>query len=67
MILVQNIHLILVQVYQLVLLYHDLGIFKWEKLGIAYPLINVKPPTKERVENAKKLLYTSEYRGYLSR
>ena len=47
--------------------YHDLGIFKWEKLGIAYPLINVKPPTKERVENAKKLLYTSEYRGYLSR
>ena len=36
--------------------YHDLGIFKWEKLGIAYPLINVKPPTKERVENAKKLL-----------
>lgn len=47
--------------------YHDLGIFKWEKLGIAYPLINVKPPTKERIENAKKLLYTSEYRGYLSR
>lgn len=50
-----------------VLPYHDLGIYKWEKLGIAYPLINVKPPTKERVENANKLLHTSEYRGYLLR
>lgn len=50
-----------------VLPYHDLGIYKWEKLGIAYPLIDVKPPTKERVENANKLLHTSDYKGYLSR
>lgn len=50
-----------------VLPYHDLGIYKWEKLGIAYPLINVKPPTKERIENANKLLHTNEYKGYLSR
>ena len=50
-----------------VLPYHDLGIYKWKKLGIAYPLIDVKPPTKERVENANKLLHTSDYKGYLSR
>lgn len=50
-----------------VLPYHDLGIYKWEKLGIVYPLINVKPPTKERIENANKLLHTSDYKGYLSR
>lgn len=50
-----------------VLPYHDLGIYKWEKLGIAYPLMDVKPPTKERVENANKLLHTSDYKGYLSR
>ncbi|NAS19899.1 pyruvate formate lyase 1-activating protein, partial [Clostridium butyricum] len=28
---------------------------------------DVEPPTKERIENAKKLLHTSEYNGYLSR
>lgn len=50
-----------------VLPYHNLGIYKWKKLGIAYPLMDVKPPTKERVENANKLLHTSEYKGYLSR
>lgn len=50
-----------------VLPYHDLGIYKWKKLGIAYPLMDVKPPTKERVENANKLLHTSDYKGYLSR
>ena len=50
-----------------VLPYHTLGTFKWEQLGIEYPLKDVKPPTKERIENAKKLLHTSEYNGYLSR
>lgn len=39
-----------------VLPYHTLGVFKWENLGIRYPLENIQPPQKERVENAKKLL-----------
>lgn len=50
-----------------VLPYHILGTFKWEQLGIDYPLKDVQPPTKERIENANKLLHTSEYKGYLSR
>ena len=50
-----------------VLPYHTLGTFKWEELGLEYPLKDVKPPTKERIENANKLLHTSEYKGYLSR
>lgn len=39
-----------------VLPYHTLGVFKWENLGIRYPLENIQPPQKERVKNAKKLL-----------
>ena len=39
-----------------VLPYHTLGIFKYEKLGIPYPLDGVEPPTKERIENAKTIL-----------
>jgi pyruvate formate lyase activating enzyme len=39
-----------------VLPYHTLGIFKYEKLGIPYPLDGVEPPTKERIENAKTFL-----------
>ena len=50
-----------------VLPYHDFGIYKWEKLGITYPLADVKPPTNERIANANKLLHANEYRGYLSR
>ena len=50
-----------------VLPYHILGTFKWEQLGIDYPLKGVEPPTKERIENVRKLLHASEYNGYLSR
>lgn len=40
-----------------ILPYHTLGIFKWENLGINYPLEGYKPPTKEEVEKAEKILH----------
>lgn len=39
-----------------VLPYHTMGIFKWENLGIPYPLQGIDTPTKDRVENARKIL-----------
>ena len=39
-----------------VLPYHTLGEAKYERLGIPYPLKGVKPPEKERIENAKRIL-----------
>ena len=39
-----------------ILPYHTLGKSKYEKLGIPYPLENVKSPTAEEVARAKKLL-----------
>lgn len=39
-----------------VLPYHTLGVFKYEKLGIPYPLDGVSAPTLERVENARRIL-----------
>lgn len=39
-----------------VLPYHTMGVNKYEKLGIAYPLAGVKAPSRERVENARRIL-----------
>lgn len=39
-----------------VLPYHTMGAVKYRKLGIKYRLEGVSPPTKERVENAKRIL-----------
>lgn len=44
-----------------VLPYHTMGEVKYQKLGISYPLAGVKPPDKERVENAKKILRAGKY------
>lgn len=49
-----------------VLPYHTMGIFKWEDLGLDYPLKGIEPPTSDRVENAKKLLHVNDYQGYLT-
>ncbi|MBQ7948544.1 MAG: pyruvate formate lyase-activating protein, partial [Clostridia bacterium] len=39
-----------------VLPYHTMGVVKYEKLGLEYPLKDVASPTKERVMNAKNIL-----------
>ena len=36
--------------------YHNLGRYKWEKLGITYPLEGVSPASDEDVEKAKNIL-----------
>ncbi|MGT2865775.1 pyruvate formate-lyase-activating protein [Streptococcus fryi] len=50
-----------------VLPYHTMGEFKWRELGIPYPLAGVKPPTAERVRNAKALMETESYEDYKKR
>ena len=39
-----------------VLPFHQLGKYKYEALGIPYVLAALQPPSKERVENAKRIL-----------
>lgn len=39
-----------------VLPYHTMGVVKYEKLGMEYPLKDVAAPSKERVMNAKAIL-----------
>lgn len=39
-----------------VLPYHTMGVVKYKNLGLPYRLEGIEPPTKERVENAKKIL-----------
>ena len=39
-----------------VLPYHTLGVFKWKALGIPYRLEGIDPPSKERIENARRIL-----------
>lgn len=36
--------------------YHTMGVVKYEKLGMEYPLKDVQAPTKERVMHAKRIL-----------
>ena len=40
-----------------VLPYHTMGEVKYQKLGYEYPLKGLEPPTKERVINAREILY----------
>ncbi|MDT2740722.1 pyruvate formate lyase 1-activating protein, partial [Enterococcus canintestini] len=50
-----------------ILPYHTMGKYKWQELGLKYPLEGIEPPTENRVKNAKELLHTDEYMKYLTR
>ena len=39
-----------------VLPYHNMGLYKWEELGIPNQLKDVKPPTREEVDKARAIL-----------
>ncbi len=39
-----------------ILPYHNMGAYKWEKLGMKYPLENVEGPSAESIETAEKIL-----------
>ncbi len=39
-----------------VLPYHTLGVFKWENMGIKYPLEGIRPPEAERIVRAEEIL-----------
>ena len=36
--------------------YHDMGKFKWKKLGVNYALEHVRPATSDDIEKAKSIL-----------
>ena len=46
-----------------ILPYHTLGLFKWQKLNIPYPLPDAVPPTAEQVRRAEDLLEVRRYPG----
>ena len=49
-----------------ILPYHKLGVYKYEALGIRYPLEGIEPPTADRVENARRILRCDQYTKYLT-
>lgn len=46
-----------------VLPYHTLGLAKWVKMGIDYPLDGVKVPTDEQIKRAEEILHTADYQS----
>lgn len=45
-----------------VLPYHTFGEYKWKELGYPYPLEGIEPPSKERIENANRILHTDTWK-----
>lgn len=39
-----------------ILPYHNLGKYKWDELNVKYELENIKPPTTDEINKAKKIL-----------
>lgn len=39
-----------------ILPYHQLGVYKWETLGLEYPLKDIHPPSEEEVERAYNIV-----------
>ena len=39
-----------------ILPYHKLGVYKWETLGLDYPLKDIEPPSDEKVKKAYQIL-----------
>ncbi|MFB6467128.1 pyruvate formate-lyase-activating protein [Cytobacillus sp. Hz8] len=39
-----------------ILPYHKLGVYKWETLGLDYPLKGIEPPSEDRVQHAYETL-----------
>ena len=50
-----------------ILPYHTMGKYKWEELGLKYPLEGIEPPTSDRVKNAQDLLHVQDYTKYQTR
>ncbi|MBC2165948.1 pyruvate formate lyase-activating protein [Listeria booriae] len=44
-----------------VLPYHTMGVYKWENLGIRYPLEGIEPPEDDVVAMANQILETQKY------
>lgn len=44
-----------------ILPYHKLGVYKYEELGIPYRLEGIDTPSKDRVDNANRILKTHHY------
>lgn len=47
-----------------ILPYHTMGVYKYQELGLEYPLAGIKSPAEERVRNAELILRVDQYQGY---
>ncbi|MCL2566753.1 MAG: pyruvate formate-lyase-activating protein [Alphaproteobacteria bacterium] len=48
-----------------ILPYHTMGIYKWEQMGLAYPLVGIEPPSDEVLQQIKQTLEKHNKNVYL--